>query len=44
MNYSPDTNFNGYWDRNNSKIKNFKYFEVWDKDYVKEDKKEKKYS
>ena len=33
MNCTPNTNFNGYWDRNNTKIKNFRYFEVGNKDY-----------
>jgi len=34
MNCSPNTNFNGYWNRNNTKIKDFRYFEVGNKDYV----------
>ena len=34
MNCSPNTNFNGYWDRNNTKIKDFRYFEVGNKDYT----------
>lgn len=33
MNCPPNTNFNGYWDRNNIKIKNLKYFEVGNKNY-----------
>ena len=31
MNCSSNTNFNGYWDRNNTKIKDFRNFEVGDK-------------
>jgi len=34
MNCPPNTNFNGYWQRENRKIKNFRYFEVGDKDYT----------
>lgn len=34
MNCSPNTNFNGYLDRNNTKIKDFRYFEVGNKDYI----------
>lgn len=34
MNCSPNTNFNGYWNRNNSKVKDFRNFVVGDKGYV----------
>jgi len=40
MNCSPNTNFNGYWDRNNTKIKDFRYFEVGNKDYEVDSQKE----
>jgi transposase-like protein len=44
MSCSHNTNFNGYFQRNNSKIKDLRDFEVGNKDYVEEDKKEEKSS
>lgn len=38
MNCSPNTNFNGYWNRDNSKVKNFRYFEIGNKGYVEDEK------